>query len=184
MKTYQMYINGEWVDSLSGETFDDLNPFTGEVYAKVQKGDEKDADRAMAAAYEARNPWAGTSSFDRALIIAKAGHLLEERRMEFAEVLTGEGGGTFGKTMFEISQTVDLLATAAADGKRILGETFHTDPTKLSMTLRSPRGTVVAISPWNFPLILSMYKVAYGLATGNTVVFKPASDTPVIGLKI
>jgi acyl-CoA reductase-like NAD-dependent aldehyde dehydrogenase len=184
MKTYQLFINGEWVDAASGATFDDLNPYTGEVYAQVAKGDAKDADRAMAAAYAARKPWSSTSSFDRALIIAKAGQILEESRMEFAEVLTGEGGGTFGKTMFEISQTVDLLATAAADGKRILGETFHTDPTKLSMSLRSPYGTVVAISPWNFPLILSMYKVAYGLATGNTVVFKPASDTPVIGLKI
>ena len=184
MKTYQMFINGEWVDSVSGETFDDLNPYTGEIYARVQKGDEKDADRAMAAAYTARKPWSTTPSLERSLIIAKAGHILEESRMEFAEVLTGEGGSTFGKAMFEISQTVDLLATAAADSKRILGETFHTDPTKLSMTLRSPRGTVVAISPWNFPLILSMYKVAYGLATGNTVVFKPASDTPVIGLKI
>jgi aldehyde dehydrogenase (NAD+) len=86
--------------------------------------------------------------------------------------------------MFEINDAVNLLATAAADSKRVLGETFHTDPKKLSMTLRKPRGTIVAISPWNFPLILSMYKVAYGLATGNTVVFKPASETPVIGLKI
>lgn len=184
MKTYQMFIGGEWVDSVSGATFDDLNPYTGEVYARVQKGDEKDADRAMAAAYAARKPWSSTSSFEREGIISKAAHILEESRMEFAEVLTGEGGSTFGKCMFEISQTVDLLLTAGADAKRILGETFHTDPVKLSMTLRRPKGTVVAISPWNFPLILSMYKVAYGLATGNTVVFKPSSETPVIGLKI
>jgi len=184
MKRYQMFIGGEWVDAISGATFDDLNPYTGDIYARVPKGDARDADRAMAAAYAARKPWSSTSSFERALIIAKAGHILEESRQEFADVLTAEGGSTFGKCMFEISQTVDLLATAAADGKRILGETFHTDPRKLSMTLRSPWGTIVAISPWNFPLILSMYKVAYGLATGNTVVFKPASDTPVIGLKI
>jgi len=184
MKTYQMFINGEWVNAVSGKTFDDLNPYSGEVYARVQKGDEKDADRAMAAAYAARKPWSGTPSIERALVISKAGHILEESRQEFAEVLTGEGGSTFGKAMFEISQTIDLLATAAADSKRILGETFHTDPSKLSMSLRSPRGTIVAISPWNFPLILAMYKVAYGLATGNTVVFKPASNTPVIGLKI
>jgi acyl-CoA reductase-like NAD-dependent aldehyde dehydrogenase len=184
MKTYQMFIGGEWVDSVSGATFDDLNPYTGEVYARVQKGDEKDADRAMAAAYAARKPWSSTSSFEREGIISKAAHILEESRMEFAEVLTGEGGSTFGKCMFEISQTVDLLLTAGADAKRILGETFHTDPVKLSITLRRPKGTVVAISPWNFPLILSMYKVAYGLATGNTVVFKPSSETPVIGLKI
>jgi acyl-CoA reductase-like NAD-dependent aldehyde dehydrogenase len=184
MKTYQMFIGGEWVDSVSGETFDELNPYTGDVYARVQKGDEKDADRAMAAAYAARKPWSSTSSFEREGVIAKAAQILKESTMEFAEVLTGEGGSTFGKCMFEISQTVDLLLTAGADAKRILGETFHTDPAKLSMTLRRPKGTIVAISPWNFPLILSMYKVAYGLATGNTVVFKPSSETPVIGLKI
>jgi len=184
MKTYQMFIGGEWVDAVSGATFDDMNPYTGDVYARVPKGDAKDADRAMAAAYAARKPWSATPPLDRSLIISKAGHILEESRQEFADVLIAEGGSTVGKAMFEISQTVDLLATAGADCKRILGETFHTDPSKLSMTLRRPRGTVVAISPWNFPLILSMYKVAYSLATGNTVVFKPASDTPVIGLKI
>ncbi len=184
MKTHQMFIGGEWVDAVSGATFDDLNPYTGEVYARVPKGDAKDADRAMAAAYAARKPWSGTPPLERSLVISKAGHILEESRQEFADVLTAEGGSTFGKAMFEISQTVDLLATAGADSKRILGETFHTDPSKLSMTLLRPRGTVVAISPWNFPLILSMYKVAYGLATGNTVVFKPSSETPVIGLKI
>ena len=184
MQTYQMFIGGKWVDAASGATFDDLNPYTGDVYARVQKGDAKDADRAMAAAYAARKPWSATPSLERSLIISKAAQVLEESRMEFAEVLTGEGGSTFGKCMFEISQTVDLLLTAGADSKRILGETFHTDPTKLSMTLLRPKGTVVAISPWNFPLILSMYKVAYGLATGNTVVFKPSSETPVIGLKI
>jgi acyl-CoA reductase-like NAD-dependent aldehyde dehydrogenase len=184
MKTHQMFIGGEWVDAVSGATFDDLNPYTGEIYARVPKGDAKDAERAMAAAYAARKPWSATPSLERSLIISKAGHILEESRQEFADVLTAEGGSTFGKAMFEISQTVDLLATAGADSKRILGETFHTDPNKLSMTLMRPKGTVVAISPWNFPLILSMYKVAYGLATGNTVVFKPSSQTPVIGLKI
>ncbi len=184
MKTHQMFIGGEWVDAVSGATFDDMNPYTGEIYARVPKGDEKDADRAMAAAYAARKPWSATPSLERSLVIAKAGHILEESRQEFGDVLCAEGGSTFGKYMFEISQTVDLLATAAADSKRILGETFHTEPNKLSMTLLRPKGTVVAISPWNFPLILSMYKVAYGLATGNTVVFKPSSETPVIGLKI
>jgi acyl-CoA reductase-like NAD-dependent aldehyde dehydrogenase len=184
MKNYQMFINGQWVDALSGATFDDLNPYTGEVYARVPKGDARDADRVMAAAYGARAQWAATQPLARSQIITKAAQILEASRAEFAEVLTQEGGGTFGKVMFEISQTVDLLETAAADSKRILGETFHNDLGKLSMTLRKPRGTVLAISPWNFPLILSMYKVAYSLATGNTVVLKPASETPVTGLKI
>jgi acyl-CoA reductase-like NAD-dependent aldehyde dehydrogenase len=159
MKTYQMFIDGKWVDALSGATFDDMNPYTGDVYARVPKGDVQDADRAMAAAYAARKPWSATPPLERSQIIGKAAQILEEARQEFADVLIAEGGSTFGKAMFEISQTVDLLETAGADCKRILGETFHTDPGKLSMTLRRPRGTVVAISPWNFPLILSMYKV-------------------------
>ncbi len=184
MKNYQLFIGGQWTDGMSGETFDDFNPYSGELYAKVAKGGIRDADRAMAAAFTARKGWAATPAIVRAQILNKAAQILEAGRLEFADVLIREGGGTFGKAMFEISQTVDLLETAAADGKRILGETFHNDPTKLSMTMRKPRGTVLAISPWNFPLILSMYKVAYGLATGNTVVLKPASETPVVGLKI
>ena len=184
MKTYRMFIGGEWVDALSGATFEDLNPYTGEVYAKVPKGDASDADRVMAAAAAARKPYAATPPLLRSQILQRAAEILEASRQEFADVLIAEGGSTFGKAMFEISQTADLLVTAGADSKRILGETFHNDPTKLSMTMRKPRGTVVAISPWNFPLILSMYKVAYSLATGNTVVLKPASETPVIGLKI
>ena len=184
METYKLFIGGEWVDALSGATFDDFNPYSGELYAKVAKGDARDADRAMAAAFAARKGWADTPAIARAQILNKAAQLLEASRDEFADILTKEGGGTVGKVMFEISQTVDLIETAAADGKRILGETFSNDPTKLSMTIRKPRGTIVAISPWNFPLVLSMYKVAYGLATGNTVVLKPASESPVVGLKI
>lgn len=184
METCKMLIDGQWVDASSGETFDDLNPYTGELYAKVPKGDARDADRSMTAAYAARQAWAATPAIARAQILSKASQILEANRQEFADVLTREGGGTVGKVMFEISQTVDLLDTAAADSKRILGETFQNDPAKLSMTIRRPKGTVVAITPWNFPLILSMYKVAYALATGNTVVLKPASETPVIGLKI
>ncbi len=183
-RTYQLFSGGRWVPAISGDTFDDLNPYTGQVYARVQKAGREDVEPLMAAAHAARKPWAATPPAERARILRAAADNLEARRLEFREVLTFEGGSTFGKAMFEISQTVDLLRTAAADSERILGETFHTDPGKLSFTLRRPRGTVVAISPWNFPLILSMYKVAYSLATGNTVVFKPASETPVIGLKI
>lgn len=172
------------MDALSGETFDDMNPYTGELYGRVAKGDTRDVDRVMTAAYAARKQWAATPAPARSQILLKAAQVLEASRQEFADVLTQEGGGIFGKVMFEISQTVDLLGCAAADSRYVLGETFHNDPGKLSMTMRKPRGTIVAISPWNFPLILSMYKVAYGLATGNTVVLKPASETPVIGLKI
>jgi vanillin dehydrogenase len=184
MDTHKLFIGGQWVEAVAGKTFDDLNPYTGERYATVAEGDVQDVDKAMAAAFEARQPWSSAPPLERAGILFKAADILEQKTPEFAEVLTLEGGGTMGKGMFEIFQTVDLLRTAAADCKHILGETYHTDPGKLSFTTRRPWGTVVGISPWNFPLILSMYKVAYGLAAGNTVVLKPASETPVIGLKI
>ncbi len=184
MKTYQLFINGQWVDAASGETFDDLNPFDGQIYARVAKAGLPEVDQVMAAAYATRKQWAATKPGERAGLLHKAAGILEEKRPEFAEVLAAEGGSTFGKAMFEISQTIDLLNTAGEDCKRLLGETRPSDADKLSMTLYRPRGTVVAISPWNFPLVLSMYKVAYSLATGNTVVLKPSSETPVIGLMI
>jgi aldehyde dehydrogenase (NAD+) len=184
LNSYQLFINGEWIDADSGDTFDDYNPYTAERYALVAKADLADVDKAMKAAFDARQTWSTTPPAERSKILSKAAEILEQKMLEFSQVLTQEGGGTVGKTMFEISQTADLLRSAAGDCKNLLGDTFHTDPTKLSFSTRRPWGTVVGISPWNFPLILSMYKVAYGLAAGNTVVLKPASETPVIGLKI
>ena len=184
MQNYKMLIGGQWTDALSGETFDVINPYTGKVYAKVPKAGIEDVDRVMSAAYEARKGWAATPALERAKIIYKAAQILEENQQEFADVLIDEGGSAFGKAMFEIASAIDLLITASGDCKRIFGETFHTDPTKLSMSLRKPRGTIVTFTPWNFPLVLSLYKVAYGVATGNTVVLKPSSETPVICLKI
>jgi aldehyde dehydrogenase (NAD+) len=184
MEKVKMLIGGEWVQASSGETFPDLNPATGEVYARVPKGNEKDADRALQAAFEARETWAKTPAGQRAAVLYKASELLSGRIEEFAQVLINEGGAIFKKAMFETMYTVDLLRTAAEDCRRLLGETFPSDANKLSMTIYRPLGTVVAISPWNFPLLLSVNKVAYGLAAGNTIVLKPASETPVIGLKI
>ncbi len=184
MDYYQMLINGKWVDAISSEKFDDLNPYTGQVYATVPKGDVEDAGLAMEAAFNARKAWAAVPPPQRAEILFAAAALMEQQMMAFSQILIHEAGSSFGKSMFEIAQTIDLLKTAAGDCKAVKGETFQTDSGKLSMTIRSPKGTIVGISPWNFPLILSMFKVAYAVGTGNTVVLKPASETPVIGLKI
>ena len=184
MKKVNMYINGEWVDSLLGETFRDMNPFTGELFAEVPKGNVDDADKALEAAFKARKLWAGTSPSDRAKILYKASALVIERQAELADVLIHESGATFGKAMFETEYVSGLLHTAGEDCRRILGETYPTEHDKFGMTVYRPLGTVVAISPWNFPLLLSCNKVAYGLAAGNTVILKPASETPAIGLKI
>lgn len=184
MEEVKMLIGGEWVQASSGETFSDLNPASGEIYAQVPRGNEEDADRALQAAFEARRVWGATPAGERAKVLYKASEILGTRVPEIAQVLINEGGAIFKKAMFETMYTVDLLRTAAEDCRRLLGETFPSDSNKLSMTIYRPLGTVVALSPWNFPLLLSVNKVAYGLAAGNTVVLKPSSETPVIGLKI
>lgn len=182
MKEFKMYIGGKWVDASSGETFDSKEPFSGKVYAKIPKAGPADVEKVMAAAYAARKEWAATQPLVRRQMLLKVAQLLESKRMDFVEAMALESGATFGKGMFELDCTIDLLLTAAADSKLLQGETFHTDNDRFSMSVRKPRGTIVSISPWNFPMVLSMYKIAYGLAMGNTVVHKPSSDTPVLAL--
>lgn len=184
MAKVSMYINGQWVDSVSGETFQDMNPATGELFSDVPKANEEDADRALQAAFDARAVWANTPPSERAKVLYKASALLLERQKEIADVLIGEGGSMFGKAMFETGYVSNLLHTAGEDCRRILGETYPPENDKIGMTIYRPLGTVVAITPWNFPLLLSCNKVSYALAAGNTVILKPASETPVIGLKI
>ncbi len=184
MENLKMFINNEWVDAKSGTTFDDFDPFSGELYAKAPKAGAEDVEVVMKAAYDARAGWVSTPPAERAQLLRNVAQLMESKRMELADILQRESGSSFGKSMFEIGATIDLLYTAAGDAKLVMGETYHTNPGRFNMSVRRPRGTIVTISPWNFPMVLSMYKIAYGLATGNTVVHKPSSDTPHIALKV
>ncbi|MBN2466616.1 MAG: aldehyde dehydrogenase family protein [Deltaproteobacteria bacterium] len=184
MRSEKMFINGQWVDSVSGETFLDLNPATGAVFAEVPKGTAADADRAMAAAFAARKEWANWPAGKRAAILYRAAEQMKANRREFVDLLALEGGASFSKAMGETIYTADVFRTAGEECPRITGETIPSDFNKLSLTLYRPKGVVVAISPWNFPLLLSARKVAYALAAGNTVVLKPSSETPVITLQL
>lgn len=184
MVNLKMFINNEWVDAKSGDTFEDFDPFSGELYARVSKAGAEDVEAVMKAAYDARKGWANTPPAERARLLRTVAELIDQKRMEFVAILQRESGSTFGKSMFEIEATIDLLYTAAGDAKLVMGETYHTNPGRFNMSVRRPRGTIVTISPWNFPMVLSMYKIAYGLATGNTVVHKPSSETPHIALKV
>lgn len=184
MVSLKMFINNEWVDAKSGDTFEDFDPFSGELYAKVSKAGAEDVEAVMKAAYDARKGWANTPPAERAKLLRTVAELIDHKRMEFVDILQRESGSTFGKSMFEIDATIDLLYTAAGDAKLVMGETYHTNPGRFNMSVRRPRGTIVTISPWNFPMVLSMYKIAYGLATGNTVVHKPSSETPHIALRV
>ena len=151
----------------------------------MHQASDEDIEAAIAAAYGAREEWGKTGPAEREAILIKAASILDERISEFADVLIDEGGATLGKAMFEASFVATLLRSAAGECRRIFGETMPSDaPGVFSMTVRRPLGVIAGISPFNFPFLLAMKKVCLALAAGNTFVLKPASPTPVIGLKI
>ena len=185
MKEYKLFIDGEWVSSSSNTILDDINPYNGEVFAKVHQASDADLERAIAAAYRAKDAWGNTLAKDREAILLKAADVLEKRIPEVADVLMDEAGSVFGKAMFEASFVVNLLRSAAGECRRIFGETMPSDsPGLFSMSVRRPLGVIAGISPFNFPFLLATKKVAMALAAGNTFILKPASYTPVVGLKI
>lgn len=181
-KQYRMYINGEWTDAASGTTFDDYNPFTGEVFAKVANANKDDAKRAIDAAAEAFPAWAATPPSERRMYFLKAAEVLEKRQQEIAGILTEETGATFGWGMFQTILTPGMLREAASQVHRVTGEIIPADlPGAFFMALRQPVGVVAGIAPWNAPLILSLRAVVFPLAYGNTTVLKPSAESPVSG---
>jgi acyl-CoA reductase-like NAD-dependent aldehyde dehydrogenase len=178
---YKMYIGGEWVDAKGGKTFDDYNPATGELWAQIPSGDRADAKAAIDAAHNARTAWADTPHPQRAAYLLKAADILEQRQQELAGNITDESGSWFGKAMFETGYSAGLIRAAAAAVYQVAGEILPSDYGKINLLVRQPLGVVVVISPWNFPLLLSLRAVVFAMAVGNTVVLKPSSESPVSG---
>jgi len=177
-----MYINGEWVGAASGKTFDDYNPFTGEVIAKIPSGGREEAKKAIAAADAAFPAWSHTPPSERASYFLKAADVLEKRQQELLKILAEEAGTTFGVGMFQLGFTPGLLRQAAAQIHDASGEIIPADlPGAFFMTIRQPVGVVAGISPWNVPLILSLRAFTLPLAYGNTTVLKPSAEAPLSG---
>jgi acyl-CoA reductase-like NAD-dependent aldehyde dehydrogenase len=175
------YIGGEWVDAHGGETFDDLDPFTGDVVARVAAGGKEDAKRAIDAAAEAFPAWSQAPPAERQRIFLKAADLLEGRGDEVVSWLARETGSTFGFAMFQLGFVAGLLRQAAALAYAPIGQVIPSDMGAFSMGLRRPVGVVGAIAPWNAALILSARSIASPLALGNTVVLKPSELSPYVG---
>ena len=177
----QLFIGGEWSDAAGGGTFDDLDPFTGEVVAEVAAGNREDAHRAVETAAAAAPAWAQTPPALRQGIFLKAADVLESRQDEVVSLLARETGCTFGFGMFQMHFVPGLLRQAAALAYAPLGEVIPSDSGAFSLGLRRPVGVVGAIAPWNAALILSARSIAAPLALGNTVVLKPSEWSPVVG---
>ena len=176
-----LHIGGEWTDATGGQTFEDNDPFTGDVVASVPAGTRDDARRAIEAAAEAFPSWSQTPPAERQRIFLKAADVLESRSEEIAGWLTRETGSTFGFAMFQLQFVPSLFRQAAALGYQPVGEIIPSDTGTFAMGIRRPVGVVGAIAPWNAALILSARSIAAPMALGNTVVLKPSELSPYVG---
>jgi acyl-CoA reductase-like NAD-dependent aldehyde dehydrogenase len=180
-KEYQMYINGEWVDALDGAWYDDYNPYTGEVFARVPAGKRADAARAIAAAAAAFPAWSQSLPAERRALFLKAADILEQKRPEIVTMLAEETGGTFGWAMFQTMFTPGLLREAASQVHHITGEILPADlPGAFYLATRQPVGVVAGIAPWNAPLILALRAICLPIAYGNTAILKPSTEAAVV----
>jgi len=187
-KARKMLINGKWVESASGKTFPTYDPSTGEVLARVAEGDREDIDRAVKAARAAfeTGPWPQLTSSERGRMVWKLADLLEQHLQEFAELESLDNGKPMKVARAaDVPLAVDLLRYMAGWATKIEGNTIpisvpYTPGAKyLAYTLREPVGVVGQIIPWNFPLLMAAWKLGPALATGCTVVIKPAEQTPL-----
>jgi acyl-CoA reductase-like NAD-dependent aldehyde dehydrogenase len=182
----QLFINGEWRHASGGKTIDVVNPATEEVIAEVASAERSDVDAAVAAARAALDgPWGKLSARERGRLVWKIGEALLERADEIARLETLHNGKPiFESRQIEVPASAECFQYYAGWADKIHGETVPVKGNYLTYTLREPVGVVAAIVPWNFPLLLTSWKVAPALACGNTVIIKPASQTPLTALAL
>ncbi len=185
MQEYQLFIDNEYTSSATGEYSNDMNPATNEVYAKVQNAGQADVEKILASSSKAFETWKDVGPSAREKLMLNAADLMEQRGKELAEVLIEEAGSTLLKAGYETHHTPNYLRSMAGECRRVKGETYLSDyPGVKSYCIRRPLGIVLAIAPFNFPLLLGIRKIGFALAAGNTVILKPSEMTPVIGLKL
>jgi len=182
----QLFINAEWRDAAGGKSLAVVNPATEEVIAEVASAEQADVDAAVAAARAALDgPWAKLSARERGRLVWQIGERLMQRADEIARLETLHNGKPiFESRQIEIPAAAECFQYYAGWADKIHGETVPVKGNYLTYTLREPVGVVAAIVPWNFPLLLTAWKVAPALACGNTVIIKPASQTPLTALAL
>jgi aldehyde dehydrogenase (NAD+) len=182
----KLLINNEWRDASGGKTMDVVNPTTEEGIASVASATKDDVDAAVQAARAALNgPWGKMSARERGRLVSRLADRLMERADEVARLETLHNGKPiFESRQIEIPAAAECLEYYAGWADKVMGETIPVKGNYLTYTLREPLGVVAAIVPWNFPLLLAAWKVAPALATGNVVILKPASQTPLTAIAL
>jgi acyl-CoA reductase-like NAD-dependent aldehyde dehydrogenase len=178
-ETFANLIGGRWVPARSGRTFPNLNPATGASLGQFPDSEAQDVSDAVAAASEAFRTWRLVPAPKRAEMLFRLGQMLAERKDELAKMATQEMGKILIETRGDVQEAVDMAYLAAGEGRRLYGVTTPSEmPDKWAMSVRVPLGVVGIITPWNFPMAVPTWKIFPALVAGNTVVFKPAEDTP------
>jgi aldehyde dehydrogenase (NAD+) len=181
-QTHNNFIGGRWVKSRSGETFASYNPANkSEVIGYFASSSADDAKDAVDAAAKAFPEWKRTPAPARADILMKIGRLLETRKEDIARMMTREMGKVIKEARGDVQEAIDMAYYMAGEGRRLFGATVPSElPDKFAMAIRQPIGVVGVITPWNFPVAIPSWKMFPALVAGNTVVFKPATDTPMV----
>jgi acyl-CoA reductase-like NAD-dependent aldehyde dehydrogenase len=180
MNEYGLCIDGQWVPSSSGRSFETRNPATGEILATFAEGSQEDVEKAVEAASRAQSAWQNLPAPKRGEILLKAAWIMRNRKTELGELVSREMGKVIAEGKGDVQEAIDFLEYIAGEGRRMKGETTPSELTnKFCMTLRQPLGIVGLITPWNFPFAVPCWKLGPALIGGNTIVYKPATLTPL-----
>ncbi len=184
-KDYKLYIDGRWVDSEDGKFFETVNPANGEILARFPLATKNDVRKAIEAAERAFPKWKSTPPPKRGEILLKAASILRSRKEEIGRIVTSEMGKVISEGLGDVQESIDFLEYISGEGRRLLGITTPSElPNKFCATIRLPVGVVGAITPWNFPTAIPIWKIGAALICGCTIVFKPASFTPLAAAKL
>src|SRR5947208_2772720 len=181
-KTFQNYIDGEWVDAASGATFESTSPADGETIGVFPKSGGEDVDSAVEAAKAAYEAWRLVPAPKRGEVLFRFAQLLAEHKDDVTELMTHEMGKVRAEAAGDVQEAIDMAFYMGGEGRRLFGQTTPSElRDKFQMSVRMPVGVVGAITPWNFPIAIPSWKTLPAIVSGNTVVFKPATDTPALG---
>src|ERR671931_865499 len=181
-KTFKNFIGGEWVEAAGGQTFESVSPATGDTIGAFPRSNAEDVDRAVEAARAAFEDWRLVPAPKRGEILYRFANLLMEEKDDLTDLMTREMGKVKAEAGGDVQEAIDMSLYMAGEGRRLFGQTTPSElREKFNMSVRMPIGVVGVITPWNFPIAIPSWKIAPALVCGNTIVFKPATDTPLLG---
>ncbi|ASN06916.1 aldehyde dehydrogenase family protein [Virgibacillus necropolis] len=184
VKKLANYIGGEWIEA-KGETTPVINPATGETVVEVPLSDASSVDDAVKAAKKAQKEWALVPAPMRAEVLYRVGSIMKERKERLSQLLTMENGKVIEEARGEVQEGIDMAFYMAGEGRRMFGQTTPAElKDKFAMSVRAPIGVVGLITPWNFPIAIATWKSFPAIVAGNGVVWKPATETPIMAFEL